>query len=115
MMEYSAILNIPPFSLSKAEKRRLLNERLISLSRVHYDACMNYRRIIDALGCDLGQVKDYYDLPFLPVRLFKEFDLLSVDQNEIFKTMTSSGTTGQAVSKIYLDKVTASNQQNTLV
>ena len=115
MMEYSAILNIPPFSLSKAEKRRLLNERLISLSRVHYDACMNYRRIIDALGCDLGQVKDYYDLPFLPVRLFKEFDLLSVDQNEIFKTMTSSGTTGQAVSKIYLDKVTASNQQKTLV
>ena len=29
--------------------------------------------------------------------------------------MTSSGTSGQAVSKIYLDKTTAANQQKTLV
>jgi phenylacetate-coenzyme A ligase PaaK-like adenylate-forming protein len=47
--------------------------------------------------------------------LFKELDLISIDRSEIFKTMTSSGTTGQAVSKIYLDKETASNQQRTLV
>jgi phenylacetate-coenzyme A ligase PaaK-like adenylate-forming protein len=42
-------------------------------------------------------------------------NLKSVEENDIFKTMTSSGTSGQAVSKIYLDKTTAANQQKTLV
>ena len=36
-------------------------------------------------------------------------------QEDVFKTMTSSGTSGQAVSKIYLDRDTANNQQRTLV
>jgi phenylacetate-coenzyme A ligase PaaK-like adenylate-forming protein len=39
---------------------------------------------------------------------------VSVDRSEVVKTMTSSGTTGQAVSKIYLDRTTAANQQRTL-
>jgi hypothetical protein len=38
-----------------------------------------------------------------------------VERSEIIKTMTSSGTTGQAVSKIYLDRVTAANQTKVLV
>lgn len=115
MMDYNEILNIPPYSLNRTEKHRLLSERLIALSRLHYASCKSYKSMVDALACDLGQIKDYYDLPFLPVSLFKELDLLSVDQKEVFKTMTSSGTTGQAVSKIYLDRVTANNQQKTLV
>ena len=115
MMDYSDILNIPPYSLCSVEKRRLLTERLIALSKAHYRACASYQRMVDSLGCDLEQVADYYDLPFLPVSLFKELDLLSVDKKEVFKTMLSSGTTGQAVSKIYLDKATAGNQQKTLV
>ena len=41
--------------------------------------------------------------------------LKSIPDNEVFKTMTSSGTSGQAVSKIYLDKNTAANQQKALV
>jgi hypothetical protein len=55
------------------------------------------------------------EVPFIPVRLFKEYELLSVERSEIIKTMTSSGTTGQAVSKIYLDRVTAANQTKVLV
>jgi phenylacetate-coenzyme A ligase PaaK-like adenylate-forming protein len=47
------------------------------------------------------------DIPFLPVRLFKEFDLLSVPLSSVFKTMTSSGTSGQRPSKVYLDRDTA--------
>jgi phenylacetate-coenzyme A ligase PaaK-like adenylate-forming protein len=54
-------------------------------------------------------------LPFLPVRLFKELSLKSIPDEEVVKTMTSSGTTGQAVSKIYLDRATSANQQKTMV
>ena len=40
--------------------------------------------------------------------------MVSVPQNNIIKIMTSSGTTGQTVSKIYLDKDTASKQTRIL-
>ena len=53
-----------------------------------------------------GETDDYVNLPFLPVRVFKEMDLRSCNEDEVFKTITSSGTSGQAVSKIYLDKET---------
>jgi len=40
--------------------------------------------------------------------------LRSIDEDRIQKTMTSSGTTGQQVSKIYLDRETSANQTKTL-
>jgi phenylacetate-coenzyme A ligase PaaK-like adenylate-forming protein len=114
-MTYEQILTIPPFSLAEGEKERLLTEKLRELTRLHYDRCGEYRRMLDGTGFDIECVRNYYDIPFLPVSLFKEMDLLSVPKEEVFKTMTSSGTTGQAVSKVYLDRTTASNQQKTLV
>ena len=65
-------------------------------------------------GIDSEALKTLEQVPYLPVRLFKEFDLLSIDRSEAFKTMTSSGTTGQQVSKIYLDRATASFQTRVL-
>lgn len=53
-------------------------------------------------------------LPYLPVRAFKEFELLSIDQEEIYKVMNSSGTTGKP-SKIFLDKETARAQSSKLI
>ncbi len=85
MMDYSDIVNIPPYSLCSVEKRRLLTERLMALSKAHYGACASYQRMVDALGCNLEQVADYYGLPFLPVSLFKELDLLSVDKKRSFQ------------------------------
>lgn len=114
-MEYSEILKIAPYSLSKEEKTELLTGRLRELTSRHKANCPEYRNILDSIGFDETYAKSYYDIPFLPVRLFKELNLKSVPQDDIFKTMTSSGTSGQAVSKIYLDRTTASNQQKTMV
>ena len=41
--------------------------------------------------------------------------LKSIRDDELVKTMTSSGTTGQKTSKIFLDRTTSSNQQKVLV
>ena len=71
--------------------------------------------MLDGFCFDIHNIKSYYDLPFLPVRLFKEMDLKSIPKQDIVKTLTSSGTTGQAVSKIYLDKETAANQEKALI
>lgn len=114
-MTFEEILNIPPYSLGQGEKEKLLTERLIELTRLHRDNCSEYANILKAIDFNLDNVRNYKELPFLPVRLFKELDLKSVPNEEINKTMTSSGTTGQAVSKIYLDRTTSSNQQKTMV
>lgn len=112
---FERMVDLEPYSFGKAEKEKLLGERLIHLSRQHYGACEEYRRIVDAFGIDLERTDSYYDLPFLPVRLFKELDLKSVPGEKIVKTMTSSGTSGQRVSRIYVDRKTAGYQQKALV
>ena len=112
---YEEMLELEPYSLEKEKKQELLSRRLISLSRQHYKTCDAYKRIVDAFGIDLKQITSYDELPFLPVRLFKELELRSVPKEEIVKTMTSSGTSGQRVSRIYVDRKTAGYQQKTLV
>ena len=115
LMTFDRIIDILPYSLGKQEKERLLTERLLELTHKHQDNCPEYARILGSTGFDPNRATNYKEIPFLPVRLFKELDLKSIPQEEIVKTMTSSGTTGQAVSKIYLDRTTSTNQQKTMV
>lgn len=114
-MTYDEMINIPPYSLNAKEKENLLTKRLTELTEMHRENCPEYRRMLDVSGFDIDAVRSWKDLPFLPVRLFKELELKSVPQVDVVKTMTSSGTTGQAVSRIFLDRGTASNQQKTMV
>ena len=54
------------------------------------------------------------DLPYLSVNLFKQTNLSSIRDDQKFKTLTSSGTSGQK-SQIVLDKNTAFLQQEALL
>lgn len=114
-LTYQDILQREPYGVSREEKRALLTEKLKELTARHADACPAYGRMLRTIGYDSARTDSYEQLPFLPVRLFKEMELMSVPRDEVFKTMTSSGTTGQAVSRIFLDRATAANQQKTLV
>ena len=113
-MDLEAYFAIPPYSLGRDSKRARLAETLGALTRHHYQACPEYRRILDAMRFDPTSARSHEDLPVLPVRLFKEYDLLSVDRADVVKTMTSSGTSGQQVSRIFLDRTTAAQQTKTL-
>ena len=114
-LSFEDFLNADPYSWDKAEKGAALTAALKDLTAHHADNCVPYRRMLSARGFDLDAVSSYEELPFLPVSLFKDLELASIPKEELFKTMTSSGTTGQAVSKIYLDRETANRQQKTLV
>ncbi len=114
-MTYDGLLEISPYSLKKEEKKKILTDRLVELTKLHREKCPEYKAILNSIGFDVNKVEDYEQLPFLPVRLFKELELKSVEKEEVVKTMTSSGTSGQSVSKIYLNRATASNQQKTMV
>ena len=105
MKDFSDIIDLPPYSLKREEKEFLFNNNLIELSKFHYNRCSKYAKIIDGIKLNLNDIDNYYEIPFLPVRLFKMFDLKSVNDEEIIKTMTSSGTSGQTVSKIFLELI----------
>ena len=113
-MKLEDLFQIEPYSLSKREKDAALKDILNDLTRRHYAACPEYARILNALKFDAAQNHDCADLPFLPVRLFKKFELRSVPKEEITKTLTSSGTSGQAVSKIFLNADNVRSQTKTL-
>ncbi|MCR5356769.1 MAG: acyl-protein synthetase [Lachnospiraceae bacterium] len=114
-MSIESILECPIYELDKEEKSKILTSRLKELTVLHKNRCPQYASMLRTLGFDEDGIGSYEDIPFLPVRLFKEKELKSVPDPDIVKTMTSSGTTGQSVSKIYLDRETSSNQQKIMV
>ena len=114
-MTYEEILQLEPFDVPREKKRALFTQELLRMTEFHSNNCPKYASMLSALNYASSQINELEDIPFLPVRLFKELDLCSVPQDEVFKIMTSSGTSGQQVSKIYLDRITAANQQKTLV
>jgi hypothetical protein len=104
------ILNTEQYALSKTEKQSMLLELLLERHRWHYAQSEAYRSIHQTIFDDRTTMKQIVDLPFIPVSAFKNHELKSIPDEEVFKVLTSSGTTGQAVSKIYLNKETAQLQ-----
>ncbi|MEV6306192.1 acyl-protein synthetase [Actinoplanes sp. NPDC051861] len=99
------------FTLPQSQKDEVLFKELAGLVEHHRSRCEPYRRILDASG--FTEASGVVDLPWLPVRLFKTLELKSIPDDEVFKVLTSSGTTGE-VSRIYLDKAAAAEQTRRL-
>lgn len=91
----------------------IVNE-LKELTNHHRQACDLYRYYTDAVFPEVAKAKCLADLPYLPVRAFKEFELKSVRDKDVYKVMRSSGTSGN-FSKIFLDKHTARLQTHALI
>ncbi|MEV4468682.1 acyl-protein synthetase [Nonomuraea sp. NPDC049504] len=101
------------FTLGAARREAVLLPELAALTERHRLACPPYRRILDAIGATPPYAR-LADLPWLPVRLFKTHELRSVPAHEVFRVLTSSGTTGQAPSRIHLDRAAAAAQTRML-
>lgn len=109
-MDLSGWLAHGPYSLERGVKQPKLRDALIELTKHHMSECSPYRNIMNGLNVELAGVQSIEDIPPLPVRLFKELDLVSGSREKVNKTVTSSGTTSQSVSRIALDAVTARHQ-----
>jgi acyl-protein synthetase LuxE len=118
MMEFDRPAGVPaadPYAeLPSAKAARLLAE-MNTLTAFHAEHCVAYERILRAAFQGQTTFAGLSEVPALPVRLFKELELVSLPKNQIVKTLTSSGTTGQRPSRILLDKGTASAQSRALV
>src|SRR5580658_8405121 len=113
-IEIENLLNENPYHFSAKDKTFILLETLNELTQFHKINCGEYKRVIDAIYPDFNHATKIEDIPYIPVRLFKDYDLKSIPISETIRTLTSSGTTSQKVSKICLDKITASYQTKVL-
>ena len=113
-MSLEVLLQKGPYALPQAEKEQLLLAQLNQLTRHHLSGCAEYRRLCSALHPGAEEACSLAEIPYLSVGLFKSHRLVSVAEADVFKTMTSSGTTGQAVSQVVLDRETAQLQARAL-
>jgi hypothetical protein len=109
-MELNNLINLNQYSLDRHAKQSYMNGLLTQLEEFHINNSLEYKLITERVFGKNYSINNLEDLPFLPVSAFKNHHIKSIPDEEIFKILTSSGTTGQQVSKIYLDKETAKLQ-----
>jgi hypothetical protein len=109
-MNFELLLNSPQYSLTQGEKEAALTPQFDELTRHHRERCPPYDRLLSVIRQDYGPARSLAGIPFVPVSLFKTHRLSSVPETEVFKTLTSSGTSGQQVSQVILDRETARRQ-----
>jgi hypothetical protein len=103
-----------PYSFSVAQKDALMLEGLNQLTDHHAQGSLQYNQILQAMWGGHTSASSLAEVPFLPVSVFKQTDLRSVPAEDIKLTLTSSGTTGQQVSRILVDSETSMRQQKAL-
>ena len=113
-MSLEKLKKLEIFKTSNIAKKKIFLDLIKKISLHHYNNCNEYKNIIEKLQIRISKINNMEDLPIIPVQLFKLFDLRSVKKDKIFKKLVSSGTSGQAPSKIYLDKENARAQTRVL-
>lgn len=108
------LFEMPQFELEQVEKEQLLLPLLGNLNSHHQEQCEIYGDLISSGGLPNPETTGLAALPYLPVRAFKELKLSSIPDEQVIKVLTSSGTTGQSVSRIFLDAENATLQQKAL-
>ena len=103
-----------PFKMESKDKEVFLLDFFNELSLFHAKNCEGHGNFLEVFSSKNTNWNSIQEIPAMPVRLFKMHDLFSVDRKAIVKTLTSSGTSGQSVSKIYLDADTAKRQARIL-
>lgn len=110
-----AVRSGDPFAEPPSAKAPRFLKEMNRLTVFHEQHCPAYRRILKAVFGGRTEFQSLSELPALPVRLFKELELLSIPSKQVCKTLTSSGTSGQRPSRIFLDQDTATAQSHALV
>jgi len=99
------------FFLKNTKVKKLsFYKNLNLLTNHHFRNSEKYKKILTLLDYNPKKIYELDKLPFIPARLFKNYNLMSTKIQKIVKTLNSSGTTSNQKSKIFLDKENATNQ-----
>jgi phenylacetate-coenzyme A ligase PaaK-like adenylate-forming protein len=106
--QFEKLFNIKIYSLKN--KKKIFEKILNSLTKHHYRQSLLYKKILSGLNYNFKKNYTIETLPFIPIRLFKNHELKSIENNKIVRILRSSGTTSSEPSKIFLDKENSINQ-----
>jgi hypothetical protein len=104
-----------PYAEAPSRKAERFLQEMNCLTAFHAERCPPYQRILQAGFGGQTRFERLSELPALPVRLFKELALSSVPSEQVVKTLSSSGTSGQRPSRIFLDRETSVAQSHALI
>ncbi len=100
---------VAPYGLGPDEKRAFLTGQLTELLTYHEERCPGYAALVgDWRRASGGELESLSDYPYIPVSLFKEFDLRS--SHEELAVIQSSSTTSASAAKVYVDKESRKRQ-----
>ncbi len=100
-----------------AQKDEQKQEFLLEIMKEQLEQATHNRHIrnfFDRQNIVIQDLKRLEDVPFLPVQMFKYFDLETCPPDQIIKILRSSGTTSGQTSRVPLNKQTAMNQTRAL-
>jgi hypothetical protein len=109
-VNFDDLLSAPQYSLTQRRKEAELTPQFRELTLHHLLRCPAYARLLSVIYPESGAADSLAAIPFIPISLFKTHRLSSIPDSDVFKTLTSSGTSGQQVSQIVLDRETARRQ-----
>lgn len=101
------------FEMPEQQKEKILLE-IIKEQLKNFHINPNLKSMYEKIGINISQISKLEEVPFIPVNMFKEFDLLTCKKEQVIRILNSSGTTGKP-SKIYLDKATSMRQSQALI
>ena len=89
-------------------------EQIKILCNHHYKYCIQYRSLTEKIFQPFDKCNRLLDLSFVPANLFKKNNLKTEITDSQLKVFTSSGTSANGKSKIFLDRKTALLQSRAL-
>ena len=107
------LFKLPPYILKDKEKNKILlqivKQQLVEIKKNKF-----LKNFFKRQKINLEDIDSLEKIPPLPVNMFKYFDLRICPKKDVLRILESSGTTGNLVSKIPLNKKTMLNQTKAL-
>ena len=98
---FDLISKLNSFLYEYEQKKKNFQEIINILQKIHLKNSNEFRIIMKKFN--QIKYKNLDEFPFLSARIFKELELKSIPDKDIFKVLKSSGTSG-VQSKIFLNK-----------
>lgn len=102
------------FNIEQEKKEKLLLN-IILPQLDNNKANINIKAMYNKLDVDIYNIKTLEQVPYIPVNMFKCFELRVCNIEQVVRVLQSSATTTGIPSKIYLDKKTSIRQTQGLI
>lgn len=109
------LLKLKPYENTQKEKNMIFHDAIKEALVYHIKNSKEFKQICINQKFNVDDNFELENIPYLPVSMFKKFELISIPKENIFKTIFSSATTSKLPSKIFLDRITSERQTRSLV